>query len=208
MKLLPMPKEKVFFELFNRQADDLMNAVRLLREVVLDFKNLETYAEKFSELEHEADITAHEIIDRLNRTFITPLDREDIYALAHGIDEIVDLAEAAVGKARLYRIPAPNEAMLHFVEIIYKSAQEIEKAVKMLESLKNSRRLLDHCIEINRLENEGDTTLRTAMEDLIKNHVDTFELIRWKEIYESLEAAIDKCEDVANILENIIVKGV
>lgn len=203
-----IPKDKGFFDLFDRQSAELVEAGRLLQKVSRDFVHLQEHAETFGELEHEADITAHEIISKLNRSFITPLEREDILALTHGIDEIVDLIEAAIGKARIYHVTEPTKHMEHMAEIIMKSTLTIQKAVRELRDPKHADRILSYCIEINRLENEGDFAFRSAIEELVTNHVDAFNFVRMKEIYEALEDAIDQCEDIANLIEGIIVKGV
>lgn len=201
-------KDSEFFDLFDRQVKDLVTITELLRGFAQDFKDSEAMRTKFKEAEHEADITTHEIIEKVNRTFITPIDREDIHSLAQAMDDVVDLIDASAGRVFLYEIRQPTEEMKRFVEIIHKMVQEIAKTIGMLRNLKNPRRLLDHCIEINRLENEADATLLSGIEKLVKNRQDFFEFMRWKEVYESLESATDKCEDVANIIEGIVIKSV
>ncbi|MEW5806414.1 MAG: DUF47 family protein [Acidobacteriota bacterium] len=201
-------RDSEFFDLFDRQVGDLIRITEILSSFVKDFKVSEEMRTRFKEAEHEADITTHEIIDKVNRTFITPIDREDIHSLAQAMDDIVDLIDASAGRVFLYEITQPTEEMKRFVEIIHKMVQEISKAIGMLRNLKNQRRLLDHCIEINRLENEADATLLTSIEKLVENRKDFFEFLRWKEVYESLESATDKCEDVANIIEGIVIKSI
>ena len=203
-----IPRDRSFFELLNRQAEGAIKASELLKEFVEVYQDLETYGERIGEIEHEADIATHEIMDRLNRSFITPLDQEDIHALAHNLDDVVDFIEAAVGRTLLYKIERPTEEMKAQTNIILKATRELSKAVDNLSNMKHPRRILDYCIEINRLENEGDRILREALQRLFNETTDAILLLKWKEIYESLEFVIDKCEDIANIIEGIVVKNV
>lgn len=203
-----IPRDRSFFKLFSRQAKKVLKASELFKEFVEVYQDLETYSERFSEIEHDGDIAAHEIIDRLNRSFITPLDQEDIHALAHNLDDVVDLIEATAGRTLLYQIPRPTEEMKALADIVLKATRELSKAVDSLDSMKHSRRILDYCIEINRLENEGDRILRETLQRLFNETTDPILLLKWKEIYESLELVIDKCEDIANIIEGIVVKNV
>jgi len=204
-------RDSEFFDLFQRQMNDLITITDLLKQFSNGFNDVGEMRARFKEAEHEADITTHEIIEKVNRTFITPFDREDIHALALVMDDVVDLIDASAGKILLYRIEKPSEEMKQFAEILHKMVQEISKAVGMLKNIRNPRRLIDHCIEVNRLENEADSIMHACLERLVEklsnSHEYLYEFIRWKDVYESLERATDKCEDVANILEGIVIKS-
>lgn len=206
MKFLSRDNE--FYKLFNRQADDLIEISNILMDSVRSLKDPEKLRARFKEAEHEADITTHEIIDKLNRTFVTPMDREDIHSLAQAMDDVVDWIYVSATKALLYKITQPTEEMKNLAEIIHRMVHEIHKAIGMLKSIKSPKRLLNHCIEINTLENEADAALLSVLEKLVDNRQDFFEFFKWKEIYESLEVATDKCEDVANIIESIVLKSI
>jgi len=202
-----LPKGKKFFELFNEQADHLIEASEILKNLINDFEKIEEYSKKFSDLEHEADDTTHRIIEMLNRTFITPIDREDIHTLTHQLDDIIDLIHEGLHYTILYKIEKPTFHFEKMVDVLIMSLNHVAEAIKSLKDFKHPKKLLNFCIEINRLENEGDAILRKAMEELINKRENYFELIRWKEIYNSLEQAIDKCEDVANTIEGIVIKN-
>ncbi|HEY4643669.1 MAG TPA: DUF47 family protein [Bacteroidota bacterium] len=202
-----IPRDEGFFELFRQQGDVLVRAAQLLHETIEHFDRRVEYGEKFRELEHEGDDVAHEIIERLNRTFVTPLDREDIHNLAHRVDDIIDMVDSAVGKTLLYRITRPTAEMKDLSRIISAASSEIQQAVQLLGKPKKRKELLDHLIEVNRLENEGDSVARQGMYKIVGGRKNTFDLLRWKEVYESLERAIDRCEDVANTLEGIVIKS-
>ncbi len=202
-----LPKGKKFFELFNEQAEHLIQAAKILQDLVNNFEKIEEFSRKLSDLEHEADDTTHRIIDMLNRTFITPIDREDIHSLTHQLDDIIDSMHEGVHYTILYQIESPTDYLKKMVEVLVEAIHYVAEAVKSLKDFKQPKKLLEFCIEINRLENVGDALLRKAMEELIVNRKDYFELIRWKEIYDSLEQAIDKCEDVANTIEGIVIKN-
>lgn len=204
MKLLPRDEE--FFTLFQRQAEVLVRSAALFSEMIERFGRKAEYGEKFRELEHEGDAVAHEIIEKLNRTFVTPLDREDIHTLAHRVDDIIDMVDGAVGKTLLYDIKKPTEEMIEMSNLISAAASELQRAISLLGKLKNRDELLKHLIEVNRLENEGDSVSRRGMYKVVQGK-DLFNLIRWTQVYESLERAMDRCEDVANTLEGIVIKS-
>ncbi|MBI4051998.1 MAG: DUF47 domain-containing protein [Elusimicrobia bacterium] len=201
-----IPKETKFFSLFESQASHICEAARVFQEA-LSQSNLDPTAIKtIRDIEHEADINTHEIIDKLNRTFITPFDREDIHELASEMDDVVDLIQGAASRMHLYRITKATEELAQLGETLYQATEMVKKAVMGLNNLKSSRRILDYCIEINRLENAGDQLVELALGKLFSNHQDPLEVMKWKEIYEITEEAIDKCEDVANVVESIVVK--
>lgn len=202
-----IPKEEKFFDLFEDQATHNLNAARVYKELVENWDLNSPLFDKLRDMEHEADITTHEIIDKLNRTFVTPIDREDIHQLASKMDDIVDLIQSLTARMKLYRIEQSTDDLVQLADILWQSTDNIKKAISLLrDPEKHKRRLLDYCIEINRLENAGDQVLISALGRLFTVKTAAADLIKWKEVYEVTEAAIDKCEDVANAMEGIVVK--
>ncbi|MBI5243216.1 MAG: DUF47 domain-containing protein [Elusimicrobia bacterium] len=201
-----MPKEMKFFDLFDQQASNAVEASVLFKELAQSGKFDDDGVRRMRELEHEGDTTTHEVIDTLNRTFVTPFDREDIHALACELDDVVDLIHSIATRMRLYRLSEPDPDLIQFAEVIEQSARAVAKAVNGLREIKRPRRILDYCIEINRLENVGDQLREAAIGKLFDGTPDPIAVIKRKEIYEVAETTLDKCEDVANIVESILVK--
>jgi predicted phosphate transport protein (TIGR00153 family) len=206
VKLRFIPREEKFFDLFENAAANIVTGARLLQELVNNFDRAPELARQIEDVEHESDITTHEILDRLNKTFITPFDSEDISALASRLDDVLDYIEATADRMLLYEAGPPTAELIALVDVLVGSAIEVEKAVHLVRDMTQSRRLLDHCIEINRLENDGDRQSRRALAHLFRT-AQPIEAIKWREIYEHVEMAIDKCEDVANVLESVVVKN-
>jgi predicted phosphate transport protein (TIGR00153 family) len=201
-----IPKEEKFFEMFEAQAAFGVSAAKVFRDLALNWSLDAAPFDRLREIEHEADRTCHDIYDKLNRTFVTPFDREDIRELAKELDSVVDLIESVGQRMRLYRIEKSNEDLAALTDILWQSAETLRKAVAELQNPAKSRRVLDYCIEVNRLENAGDQALGAAIGRLFQGKPDPLEVMKWKEIYETVEEAIDKCEDVAHTLETILVK--
>jgi hypothetical protein len=201
-----MPKGKDFFHLFDKQASLAVEAAHFLNELCQSGNFDDANTQKMRDIEHEGDILTHEIIDTLNRTFITPFDREDIHSLASELDDVVDLIHSITTRMRLYQLTTVNEDLIQFADIIEQSARALAKAINGLKEIKRPRPILDYCIEINRLENVGDALRESVIGKLVNDTKDPIYIIKWKEIYEVAEIALDKCEDVANIVESIIVK--
>jgi len=199
-----IPREEKFFDLFEQQGTNIVAASRALEQLTLDYPNAKTHAQRIVDLEHDGDSLTHEIVRRLNTTFITPIDREDIYALASRLDDVLDLIDAVADRLLLYRIVAPTEGCVGMAKIIVKAAEETDRAVRCLRTL--SAFYHKHCVEVNRLENEADRLLRDELVALFEGKQDAIEVIKWKEIYETLEIVTDRCEDVANVIEGIILK--
>jgi len=199
-----LPKEEKFYDLFNQAAQNINEGARLLNEMLKTFQNLEEYARKIKHLEDEGDRITHDIIRRLNQTFVTPFDREDIYSLTETLDDVLDFIEAAANWIVTLKIPQPPHEALQISEIIYASTQEIEKGISNLHNLQN---VCKHCVEINRLENDADTLLRQGLASLFENDSDPIRIIKLKDFLEDLESATDRCEDVADVLEAIAVKN-
>lgn len=201
-----LPKEEKFFELFETQAAHNVAAAKVFREMALKWTRDTAPFDRLRDIEHEADITCHEIYDRVNRTFITPFDSEDIRELASELDTVVDLIESVGQRMYLYQIDKTTDELVQLTDILWQAAETVRKAVGELKSSDRSRRVLDYCIEVNRLENAGDHALGVAIGKLFQGKPDPLEVMKWKEIYETIEQAIDKCEDVAHTLETILVK--
>ena len=200
-----IPKEERFFELFDQAATNIVAGAKLLVELVNNTGRAEDLRHQIEAVEHEGDITTHEIADRLNRTFVTPFDHEDIHALAGRLDDILDNIEATADRMFLYEAGEPTKEMGAMVAELAEATEAVQKAVNGLKDMKNARRILDYCIEIHRLENIGDEQSRLALATLFRGS-DAMHALKWKEIYDHVENALDKCEDVASIVEGIVVK--
>jgi uncharacterized protein len=204
VKLSLVPKEREYFRLFSEFAATLDQAAQLLASLMNDFGTLKGAARELVELEHVGDKIVHDIIKRLAKTFITPLDREDIYDLASTLDDILDSIEATADLMVLYRIDAPTVHAVEQAAVLAKQTAVLRLAIDGLEKRKG---LDAHWVEINRLENDGDRLYRTAVAELFDGGMETTDIIKWKDIYTTLEGAMDQCEDIANILESIVLKN-
>ena len=203
------PKQEDFFELFRRQAALARRGADLLHRMMEHYDGLdeparEERARELKAIEHEADGVTHEVFAKLNRTFVTPLEREDIHDLASGLDDVLDAVEAIGTRMVLFKIPRSTPAAVQLTSIVAGAVAQIEEAVG---HLRNTKDLLGHTVEINRLENEADTVSRNAVAELFSGRVDVLDILRWREIYGRLEGAADKCEDVANTIEAIVLKN-
>ncbi len=199
-----IPKEEKFFDLFESSAANINEGGRLLVDLMEDFTQVEQKARRIKEIEHQGDMLTHDIIRKLNQTFITPIDREDIYSLASSLDDVLDFIEAVADRMVIYKIDKPTSEAKKLAGIIHQSTDEIVKAIRLLRTLK---KIYEHCVEINRLENEADRINRDAIARLFDEVRDPTAIIKWKEIYEFLEEATDRCEDVANVIERIALKN-
>ncbi|MBI3596907.1 MAG: DUF47 domain-containing protein [Nitrospirae bacterium] len=199
-----IPREEKFFEMFEAAAQNIHRGAHLLKEMMETYRDPEKQAEAILQVEHQGDTITHDIVHKLNQTFITPIDREDIYALSSALDDVLDLIEAVSDRMIMYKIKTPTETARRLADVIFKSAEEIVKGVGLLKAVGNVK---PYCIEINRLENEADRISRDAVAALFDNERDPIMILKWKEIYEHLEEATDRCEDVANILENVVLKN-
>jgi predicted phosphate transport protein (TIGR00153 family) len=204
VKLSLVPQEREYFRLFSEFAATLDHAAQLLAALMNDFSTLKNTARELVELEHVGDKIVHDIVRRLNKTFITPIDREDIYDLASTLDDVLDSIEATADLMLLYRIEQPTTHVVEQAAVLAKQTAVVRTAIGGLEKRKG---LDDHWIEINRLENDGDRLYRDAVAELFDGGMETTDIIKWKDIYTTLEGAMDQCEDVANILESIVLKN-
>lgn len=200
-----IPKDMKFFEMFEKSAMNLLKGAQILKEISSDFKTLTENAAKLERVEHDGDQITHDIMEKLNKTFITPIDREDIHELTTALDDVMDFIEAATERMILYKIQLPTIEMKEMADVILKQVEQINYVIPRLKELKHAK-IMEHCIEINRLENEGDEILREAVAKLFEKKADPLEVIKWRDIYEYLETATDKCEDVAVIIEGICLK--
>ena len=198
-------KDESFFLFFEEASIVAVKACGVLQQMLDDIDNAEQYRAEIADLEHHGDQIIHKVMDKLNRAFITPLDAEDIRALSSRQDDIIDMIQAAAERIVLYRVKEATPASKELAKILYASVVEVNDVVTLLKSFKNKHSIVEKCIEINRLENAGDKVYREALGTLFANG-DLMELIRWKEIYEQIEQAMDECEDLADIIESIVVK--
>ena len=200
-----LPKDEKFYTLFEQQAQCIREAAKLLSAAVMsDPAQLGTYSAQIREVEHKGDEVTHEIMTRLNQTFLTPIDPEDIHHLASRLDDVLDMIDAAVGRLSLFKVKSLPPEVAAMAQIIEACSIAIFKAVS---ALSHSDHVSEHLIEINHLENEADRVNRQALADLFENETNAIELIKLKEIYEILEDATDLCEDVANVIEGVVVKN-
>jgi len=195
-----------FFDLFEALADKIEEGGKLFEEIVNNYEHSEQKLSKLKEVEHEADTITHDIYHNLHNTFITPFDREDIYALASKMDTILDLIESAAVRMYLYKIKRLTKEIAELARILNESITQIRKIVYSVRNKQDAKMILGLCVVINTLENEADQVLRTAMMRLFENEKDPIELIKLKEIIQTTETATDVCEDVSNVIEGIILK--
>jgi hypothetical protein len=203
MRIPFIPREEKFFELFVEDAQNVLAGARLLEEFFRSYDQRERIASQLRDLERTGDTLSHDIGNRLEKTFVTPFDREDIHQLISRLDDVLDFIEEVADTCILYKIEAPTAIAHDHAEIIVRQCEEI---VRALSKLKRFQGVAPHWIEIHRLENEGDRISRRAIADLFTNGTDPVEMIKWKDLYALLEDTIDACEDVANVIERIVVK--
>lgn len=202
-----VPKQDSFFELFEKQIKTVNDAAKMLEKLYVKYEDAEDLAFKITAIEHDADEIVHEIMKKLNTTFVTPLDREDIHALASAMDDIIDYIEAASDRTVLYEVEEPTEAAIKLSKILAEATEKTVQAVCSLRDMKNPKVIRETCIAINRLENQGDQANRAALAKLFQMHDKPIEALKWREIYNHIETALDKCEDVADILESTVLKN-
>ena len=202
-----MPRQNKFFELFEEGAGNMVKAALVLKEMVDVWEDIESKAAQIDDLEHIGDTITHKIIAQLHRTFVTPFDREDIALLAHSLDDVTDFIHAASVAMQIYKVNYPSQGARELADIIVQAAGEVEKALRLLRHSAKLNQVLEHCVEINRLENKADNVFRTAMAELFAHSTDMADVIKWREIYEHMESATDRCEDVADVLEGVALKN-
>ena len=201
-----LPKETSFFDFFEQHAALTVEGTKEFLSLVTTGANIETKAKRVSDIEHETDVITHRCVEALHKTFITPIDRDNIHRLITRMDDVMDFVEAAAERIALYELTVMTQDVRDLADVLVRAAQQVELATKGLRNLKDPQSILKQCIDINRLENESDQILRRAVAKLFKEEKDPIVVIKWKEIYENLENAADRCEDVANIIEGVILE--
>jgi len=201
-----IPKEEKFFDLFEESTRNMVKAAQGLKEMVDTWKNIEGRVGEITELEHQGDTITHQIMAQLNRTFVTPFDREDIALLAHTLDDVTDFIHAAADAMLIYKVDYPSQRAKELADIIVQAAAEVERAMPQLRHRAGLKQISTRCVEINRLENMADRVFRSAMAELFNDSTDIAYIIKWREIYEHMESATDRCEDVANVFEGVALK--
>jgi len=202
-----IPKDQKFFDHFEELADAIERGSRLFLDILNNFEHSEAKLSTLKEIEHEADRITHIVFAKLHKTFITPLDRADIHALANKMDSILDIIEGAAVRMYLYAMKQPSKELIELALILDNAIGVVKRVVYALRHRKNSNIIIDACVEIHSIENQGDYLLHQCIARLFQNERDPFELIKTKEIYELVEEAIDTCEDVTNIVEGIVLKN-
>jgi uncharacterized protein len=205
MKLKISQRTEEYFELFAQSATNLRTATEQLKDLIEDYRDVEVKAQRIRDREHEGDEITHEIIRRLNTSFITPMDREDIYSLGSALDDVMDAVDAVADLFVLHRIEEPLPEMKAQADVLLRAAQQTEEAIGQLQRMARDR-LEPYWVEINRLENEGDRIYRRAVADLFSGDYKAMDVLKWKEVIENLEEAVDGLENVANIIESTVLK--
>jgi predicted phosphate transport protein (TIGR00153 family) len=201
-----LPKEYSFFDFFEQHARTCVEGAQLLLHMLRDVRAAAGHAKEIKEIEHAGDKITHHTLETLHKTFITPLDREEIHQLISGLDDILDLVDATSQRLVMYDIQEVRPDAQELGAVLLQATAQVQEAVRELRTLKHPMEVLKICVEINRLENEGDTILRQSLALLFKESTDPIYIIKWKEIYEFLEEALDSCEDVANIIQGIVLE--
>lgn len=205
-RFLLAPREKKFFELYEKSAANMVKTAQVFRELVAGWEYIEAKVNQIDELEHIGDTITHDIMAQIHRTFVTPFDREDMALLGHSLDDVTDFIHAASVAMYTYKVSRPGPRAIDLAEIIVQSATEVATALSHLSHHTNLKQVLVHCVEINRLENAADSVFRAAMAELFDEATNIADIIKWREIYEHMESATDRCEDVANVLEGVALK--
>lgn len=199
-----LPKDQKFFDMLKSSAKNLLEGAEALKDLVEDYTDVEKKVRRIKQIEHRGDTIIHSVMDKLDKTFITPIDREDIHILASELDDVLDAIEGISSRLYNFKIPKPTPECIRLVNIVYQGVVQIEKAISDLEHFDNLR---PFCIEINSLENEADQISQEMVGRLLDEEPDWRVAIKWKEIYGRLETAADHCENIANVIESIVVKS-
>ena len=201
-----LPRETSFFDFFEQHAQLTVAGAKEFLALVTTGTNVPTRCRRIYDIEHETDTITHRCIEALHKTFNTPIDRDSIHRLITRMDDIMDFVEAAAERMALYELVSGPPELSALADVLMRSAEEVQRAVRGLRDMKNAELVIHSCIEINRMEHEADGILRGAVAKLFKEEKDPITVIKWKEIYENLENATDRCEDVANIIEGVILE--
>jgi len=201
-----LPRDEEFFGLFEHHAALTVEGAKEMQRLVQGDQNIRTRAARIKEIEHETDVITHTCVERLHRTFITPFDRDDIHRLITRMDDVMDYIDSAAIAVVLYELTEMTPPARELADVLVRSTESVAVAVSGLKNVKQSKAILDACIEVNRLENEGDEILRSALAELFRGAKDPLLVLKWKEVYEALENATDRCEDVANVIEGVVLE--
>jgi predicted phosphate transport protein (TIGR00153 family) len=201
-----LPRETSFFDFFEQHAGLTIEGTKEFLSMVTTGANIAAKCRRISDIEHETDTITHRCVEALHKTFITPIDRDQIHRLITRMDDVMDFVEAAAERIELYELTVMTADVRDLADVLHRSAMQVEAAMRGLRQLKDPQATLKLCIDINRLENEADAILRRSVARLFKEEKDPIIVIKWKEVYENLESASDRCEDVANIIEGVILE--
>ncbi|HUS66957.1 MAG TPA: DUF47 family protein [Kofleriaceae bacterium] len=200
-----LPRETSFYDFFEEHARLTVSGCEEFLSMVSSSANLEAKAKRIKEIEHETDVITHRCVEALHKVFLTPIERDDIHRLIVRMDDIMDFVEAASERMALYEMTAMTPEVRDLADTLTRAAKAVEQALRGLRDLKHPKVILERCVDINRFENEADAILRGALARLFKEEKDPITIIKWKEVYEHLESATDRCEDVANIIEGVVL---
>jgi predicted phosphate transport protein (TIGR00153 family) len=207
MPRLPfLPRNEQFYDLLHDSAKNLVDAGEVLVDLMEHYQNVEMKSDRLRELEHNGDNIAHNIMNLLHKTFVTPIEREDIAQLAQRLDDVMDYIEGATTAMRIYKVSEPTARSRELADVVRLMTVKMEQAISQLREHRHLRDILPHCVELNRLENVADDLFRSAMAELFEDEASAAEIIKWREIYDHLERATDYAEDVANVLEGIVLR--
>jgi predicted phosphate transport protein (TIGR00153 family) len=201
-----IPREDKFYRLFEQAAANVWRGAQMLNDLLTNFTDVATKVKLIQAAEHEGDTLTHEIFEQLNRSFVTPLDREDIAAIAHALDDVLDYIEASADAFQLYDIDEPTSAAIELGTLISQAAEQVHKAILAMRHRKQAAQIREAVVEINRIENLADQVYRGAMSSLFRQ-ADPVRMIKWKQVYDYLEQATDLCEDVGDVLQGVLLKN-
>jgi predicted phosphate transport protein (TIGR00153 family) len=202
-----LPREENFFDLFEQAADNVHEAAKALVALMESYTDVEEKAKRIKDLEHKGDELTHLTIERLNKTFITPIDREDIHEMVSRMDDIIDMIDTAVNRMVLYKIVKPRAEGVALARVLVQATEVLARAMRDVRNIKNIDRIIRHCVEIHTAENEGDRIMQQGLAALFEGTPDPLDVIKWKDILGELESATDRCEDAANVIESIVLKN-
>jgi predicted phosphate transport protein (TIGR00153 family) len=201
-----LPQDKHFFNMLENESNNVLDGAKAFLDMVKNYENIKEKQQKIKDIEHQGDDFVHEIFEELNKTFITPIDHEDISALASAFDDVLDHIDGTATRLVLYEIKKPEENLIKLAEVLVKQTMELNTALSGLRNIKNPKEIEKKCIEVNRLENVADDIYKSSVAQLFKQR-DAIEIMKLKEVYERIEFATDKCEDAANVISDIVVKS-
>ena len=202
-----LPKKSEFFDQFVKHAALSVDGAKLLQALLENPTNVEEQSRRIKAVEHDADTVAHQTLEMLHRSFITPIERGDIHRIVSRLDDILDYIEAASQRIWLYEIKEITPEAKEMSRVLVRSTMAVKATVDSMHNMKDPAQIRSSCVEINRLENECDTLLRLGLARLFKEERDPLMVIKWKEIYENIEDATDRCEDVANVIEGVVIEN-